>query len=82
MDTINEIVVSVDDHSVWRLPRGHVVWALLKLDHLLVVEGGAVVNESHAVEGLTVRTNRWLSDSPSIHLYRLGLLANVAPVND
>ena len=74
--------MSVDDHSVGRLPWGHVVWAFLKLDHLLVVEGGAVVDESHAVEGLTVRTNRWLSDSSSIDLNRFGLLANVAPVNN
>ena len=75
-------MVSVDNDSVWRLPWGHVVWALLKLDHLLVVEGRAVVDESHAVEGLTVRTNRWLSDSPSIDLHRLGLLAHIAPVSN
>jgi hypothetical protein len=81
LHTIDEIVVSVDDDSVWCLPWGHVVRALLKLHHLLVVEGGTIVNESHAVEGLAVRTNCWLSDSPSIDLYGLGLLAHIAPAS-
>ena len=82
LHTVHEIMVSVDNDGVWCLTRGHVVWALLQLNHLLVVEGGAVVDESHAVEGLTVRTDCWLSDSPSIDLHSLGLLTHVAPTNN
>ena len=70
--------MSVDNHSVWCLPRGHIVWTLLKLHHLFIAERGAVVNQCHAVEGLTVGTNCWLSDSSSVYLHGFRLVTDAA----
>ncbi len=36
------------------------------------------MNKSHAVEGLTLRANCWLSNTPTINLYRLGGVAHIA----
>lgn len=68
----------VEHHSVGCLSRGHVIRRLLELHHLLVSEERAIVNEGHAVEGLTVGAHGRLCNPPSIYLHSLGCMADIA----
>lgn len=70
--------MSVEHDRIWGLARGHVVRGLLKLDHLLVIEDGAVVDDGHAVECLAARANCWLSNTPTVNHHSLGVVAHVA----
>ena len=44
-DSVDEGVVCIDENGLRRLSIWHAVGRLLQLDHLLVVEGAAVVHE-------------------------------------
>ena len=53
-------------------------WGLLYLDHLFVCEEGAIVDESHAVQGLAVRAHSGLCNPAPVNLNRFGILAHIA----
>lgn len=38
LDFIDEVVMGEDDHGVWSLSGGHVLWRFLKFDHLFIGE--------------------------------------------
>lgn len=52
-------------------------WTLLQFDHLLVSEEAVVVDQSHAVQGLTVGAHGRLGNPASINLHALCLLTHI-----
>lgn len=69
LDLVHQVVVSKEDDCVWCLASGHVLRRLLELDHLLVGEDGAVVDERHAVGGVAALAGAGLRNAASVYLH-------------
>jgi len=72
---IDEIIVDSKIDSLWRASLGYRLGSLLQLDDLFVGVEAAIVNESHATIGLTVRTLVRLHYASAINFAHFSLFA-------
>jgi hypothetical protein len=77
---ITELIVAAERDGVGCLSVRDIVGSLLELDHLLVLEFGAIVHYLHGIGGFAhrARTFSRFSDFPTVKLNGHGMTANMA----